>query len=163
MRRLFAVVAFVVVAEIAIGQPDNSEALAISALKAINVAQALYSAMCVRGGYAVELSDLKPSFSDYHSFLSPDLSANGVLLRGTYIVTVEKDAAEGVKDIGSAKGTCNSSEHQPVSSYYASATPVMPGYRYFATDTRGTVFVSTRVIPNPIRNGTPIDPRRPSR
>ena len=159
MRRLFAAVALVVLAELGVGQPDNSEALAISALKAINSAEASYSAMCAQVGYAVELSDLtKSAFNDYRPFISSHLDMNGVMLRGTYVVTVEKDAAEGVKNIGSAEGTCNGSEHQPVSAYYASATPVMPGHRYFATDTRGTVFVSTHVIPNPIRNGTPIVP-----
>lgn len=157
MRTLFAVATLVVLAEAQVGRPSNPETAAIAALRAINSGQAAYSAMCAGGGYAVELADLrKPRFGDHHGFVSPNLDVNGVVLQGTYVVTVEKDAAEGVGDIGSPERTCNGSQYQPVSSYYASATPLTPGLRYFATDTRGTVFASNRPIVNPIRTGTPL-------
>lgn len=136
---------------------ENPEAAAISTLRAINRGQASYSSMCTKYAYAVDLADLaKPPFGDHRAFVDPELYANGVMIAGVYVVTIEKDAAPNVVTVGSAEETCNGSEHPPVSAYYASATPIVPGLRYFATDTRGTVFVSTRLIQNPIRTGVPL-------
>lgn len=118
----------------------------------------MYFAACADGAYATDLADLaKPPFGDYRAFVSPDLYANGVTIAGVYIVGIEKDGAPGVVTVGSAEDTCNGSERPPVSSYYASAIPTVTGLRYFATDTRGTVFASTRLIQNPIRTGLPVD------
>jgi hypothetical protein len=85
-------------------------------------------------------------------FVGPDLGMNGVAKSG-YVIFLGKDAAPGVVDVGSAAATCNGSANAPSSSYFASAEPVTPGStgsRYFATDTRGTVFYSSSPITNPI-------------
>lgn len=134
-----------------------TEAVAIGSLRAVNSAQASYAATCAGGGYAINLADLfKPRPGELQGFISPDLSANGVVKSG-YVITLAKDAAAGVKNIGTPAATCNGSMSQPVSSYFASATPAEPGRtgrRYFATDSRGTIYFSTtRPIANPIVEG----------
>src|SRR4029450_9195930 len=115
MRSLFAVLTLGVLAEGDVGRPSNPEAGGIAALRAINSAQAAYSAICAGGGYEVDLADLrKLLFGDYRSFVSPNLDVNGVVLQGTYVVTIEKDAADGVTRSRSPAGTWNGSPHTPV-------------------------------------------------
>lgn len=131
----------------------GNEASAIGSMRTISSAQTTYSAMCAAGGYATDLADLaKAEPGSTLGFIPPDLNANGVVKSG-YIFTVARDAAAGVTDVSSPGKTCNGSAGQPVSSYFASANPVSrkTGKRYFATDARGMIFVSTSgPIPNPI-------------
>ena len=81
-----------------------------------------------------------------------DLKSNGVAKSG-YNVTLAADAGSGTVAM-STVSTCNASAGVPTSSYWASANPVTPGgtgTRYFATDTRGTIFYATAaVLANPI-------------
>lgn len=154
---LLAMVAFVVLAEARPGRRENTgEATAISALRAINAAQASYSSSCAAGGYAVDLADLaRAPRGSSQGFVSPNLNMNGVVKSG-YIFRLAKDGAAGTIDVGSVARTCNGSQGQPASSYFASAVPKEAGdrpagLRYFATDKRGTIYVSSSgPIPNPI-------------
>lgn len=129
----------------------GNEASAIGSLRAVTAGQAIYSATCANGGYAVDLADLSKAPPSGNGFVSPDLSINGVIKSG-YIVTVARDPA--AVDVGTAADTCNASANQPASAYWASANPASPGSsgtRYFATDTRTTIYFSqTAPIPNPI-------------
>ena len=136
----------------------GNEASAIGSLRTVNSGQASYSSSCAQGGYAITLDDLvKAPAGSTQGFVSPDLNVNGVVKSG-YTLTVAKDGAAGVSDIGTAAATCNASAGQPTSSYWASATPVTAGgtgTRFFATDTRGTIFQATAAaIANPIPVGT---------
>lgn len=167
MKRLLLIVAVILVALVVVGRlmkstvvPDlqnarqsGNEASAISALRAVISAQQIYTATCALGGFAVTLNDLaKPPAGVGTTFISEDLGANGVIKSG-YRVTVARDAAAGVKDVGTAAATCNGSTGTPASSYFASAEPVAPGdtgIRYFATDARGVIYESTHPIANPI-------------
>ena len=92
------------------------------------------------------LDDLvKPPTGSSQGFISPDLSTNGVTKSG-YKVTVAKDGASGVTDIGTTTA-CNGTVAQPASSFWANADPATPGgtgTRYFATDTRGTILAGHR-------------------
>jgi hypothetical protein len=75
-----------------------------------------------------------------------------------YTLTLAKNAGPGVTDIGTGAATCNGSTNDPASSYFAKADPVTlgtSGTRYFATDSRGTIFTATATIANPIPAGTP--------
>ena len=92
-------------------------------------------------------------------FISPDLNVNGVV-KSEYIIRLARDAAPGVMTVGSASNTCNTSTTDPVSSYFASAEPRNArGQRFFATDSRGVIFVSKKgPIGNPIRPGPDIQP-----
>ena len=139
----------------------GNEAAAIAALRAINSGEASYSSSCSAGGYAVSLDDLaKPPRGNALGFISPDLGTNGVT-KGGYTVTLTKDAAAGVTDVGTAASTCNASTKPPASSYFASAEPVTPGgtgTRHFATDARGTIFSSASPIANPIMASASVVP-----
>jgi hypothetical protein len=86
---------------------------------------------------------------------------NGVVKCG-FIVRIARDARPGVVTVGLAASTCNGSSADPVSSYFASAEPRdARGHRYFATDARGTIFVSKKgPIGNPIRPGRDVQPLR---
>ena len=131
----------------------SNDAFAIGSLRAINSAEAAYSSSCAAGGYAIDLADLVKAPVGGTGFISPDLGHNGVIKRD-YIITLARDAAPGVTDVGSIEDTCNGSKKQPASAYFSSANPVKPGdtgTRYFAIDTRGTNFQSlSGPIPNPI-------------
>jgi prepilin-type N-terminal cleavage/methylation domain-containing protein len=130
----------------------GNEASAIGSLRAVNSAQATYSTSCVPGGYAMNLADLvKAPANTSAGFISPDLNTNGVVKSG-YTITLATDNGTGVQDISSAALSCNGSATQPRSSYFASATPLNTGTgtRYFATDTRGTIFFSLAAVANPL-------------
>jgi type IV pilus assembly protein PilA len=157
---IIGIIAAIAVPGLLRARMSGNEASAIGSLRAINSGQASYSASCAAGGYAIDLADLvKAPPGSTQGFISPDLSANGVTKSG-YNVTLAKDQTAGVTDLGTAAGTCNVSAGTPASSFFASADPVTPGgtgTRYFATDTRGTIFFSTTAaVVNPIPAGTSI-------
>jgi type IV pilus assembly protein PilA len=150
---IIGIVATIAVPGLLRARMSGNEASAIGSLRAINSAQAGYSSSCAAGGYAIDLADLAkaPSGSN-QGFISPDLKANGVTKSG-YVVTLDKDKSSGTKDVGTTSATCNGSSGQPASSYWADAEPLTPGgtgTRYFATDTRGTLFQKTSKLDNPI-------------
>ena len=68
-------------------------------------------------------------------------------------MTIAKDAASGVQAIGGTT-ICGNTVTQPQSWSYAKADPVTAGgtgTRYFATDTRGTIWQDTAAaVANPI-------------
>ncbi len=130
----------------------GNEASGIGSLRAINSGQAAYSSSCAAGGYAGSLEDLvKAPASGGQGFISPDLNTTGVVKSG-YIVTLAP--ASTAVPIGSIAATCNTPAAIPSSEYWAKADPVTPngtGTRYFATDTRGTIFQDTAAaLGNPI-------------
>jgi hypothetical protein len=132
---------------------EANEASAITTLRVIITAQITYSATCTKGGFATTLEDLaRPSRQDGYVFLPPDLGKTGTVKSG-YKITVARDAAKNVSDVGSAAATCNGSANAPATSFFASAEPVRPGVtgsRFFAADERAIVFYSTAPISNPI-------------
>jgi prepilin-type N-terminal cleavage/methylation domain-containing protein len=142
---IIGIIAAIAVPGLLRARMSGNEASAIGSLRAINSGEASYSSSCAAGGYAIDLADLvKAPTGSNQGFISPDLKSNSVVKSG-YTVLLAKDAASGTTDIGTAAGTCNASAGTPASSYYASADPVTAGgtgTRYFATDTRGTIFYS---------------------
>ena len=150
---IIGIIAAIAVPGLLRARMSGNEASAIGSLRAINSGQASYSSSCAQGGYAINLVDLvKPPANSSQGFISPDLNANGVVKSG-YTVTLAKDGAAGVADIGTGAGTCNVSASNPASSYFAKADPVTPGgtgTRYFGTDTRGTIFYDAASLANPI-------------
>jgi type IV pilus assembly protein PilA len=157
---IIGVIAAIAVPGLLRARMSGNEASAIGSLRAINSGQASYSSSCAAGGYAIDLKDLvKPPAGSNQGFVSPDLSSNAVVKSG-YTVALAKDAAVGVQDIGTGANTCNVSGNNPASSYVANADPVTlggTGTRYFATDTRGTIFFSTAAaVANPIPAATAI-------
>ena len=157
---IIGIIAAIAVPGLLRARMSGNEASAIGSLRAINSGQASFSSSCAAGGYAITLDDLvKPPTGSTQGFISPDLKSNGVSKSG-YIVTLAKDGTTGTKDIGTPSATCNVSTGQPASSYFAKADPVTPGgtgTRFFATDTRGTLWQDTATVANPIPAGkTPV-------
>jgi type IV pilus assembly protein PilA len=160
---IIGIIAAIAVPGLLRARMSGNEASAIGSLRAINSGQASYSSSCAAGGYAVDLADLvKPPTSAptaTQGFISPDLKSNSVVKSG-YTVLLARDGTSGTTDIGTAAGTCNASAGQPASSYYAGADPVTAGgtgTRYFATDTRGTLFYSaSATVANPIPSTTAV-------
>ena len=155
---IIGIIAAIAVPGLLRARMSGNEASAIGSLRAINSGQAAYSSSCASGAYAITLGDLAkaPSGSN-QGFISPDLKPAGsatTTVKSGYTVSLAKDGATGVKDIGTASATCNASAGQPASSYNAGAVPLTPGgtgTRYFATDTRGTIFYLTSgAVGNPI-------------
>ena len=149
---IIGIIAAIAVPGLLRARMSGNEASAIGSLRAINSGEAAYSSSCAAGAYAVDLADLvKAPSGSTQGFISPDLKSNGVAKSG-YNVTLAKDASAGTLDM-SAVVTCNASAGTPASSYFAHADPVTPGgtgTRYFATDTRGTLFYDAATIANPI-------------
>ena len=158
---IIGIIAAIAVPGLLRARMSGNEASAIGSLRAINSGQASFSSSCTQGGYAVTLDDLvaAPTGSS-QGFISPDLKSNGVTKSG-YVVTIAKDASAGVSNIGTT-AACNGTVTQPASSYYANADPLTPGgtgTRYFATDTRGTIFSSTAAtVANPIVASATVTP-----
>ena len=157
---IIGIIAAIAVPGLLRARMSGNEASAIGSLRAINSGEASYSSSCAAGGYAIDLADLvKPPTGSNSGFISPDLRVNGVVKSG-YTVTLAKDGATGTTDIGTAAGTCNASAGTLASSFFANADPVTAGgtgTRYFATDTRGTLFYSTAAtVANPIPAATAV-------
>ena len=129
----------------------GNEASAIGSLRAINSGQAAFAASCASGGYAIMLDDLaRPPSGGGVGFISSDLGTNGVTKNG-YSVRLEKDAAAGVSDIGTAAGTCNGATGTPADSYFASAEPCACGTAQVCRRMRAELFYSTSPIANHIK------------
>jgi len=98
-----------------------------------------------------------PPMGSTTGFISPDLGTNGVMKSG-YVVTLSAENALGVVTMSTVT-PCNGTP-APSTSYFAKADPGSPGdtgTRYFGTDTRGTIFVSTTTsVANPIVITTPL-------
>jgi prepilin-type N-terminal cleavage/methylation domain-containing protein len=157
---IIGIIAAIAVPGLLRARMSGNEASAIGSLRAINSGQASYSSSCAQGGYAVDLADLvKAPAGASQGFISPDLKSNGVQKSG-YAVTLAADASAGVVNVSSPAATCNASAGQPVSSFFANADPITAGgtgTRFFATDTRGTLFYTTAAtVANPIPAGTSV-------
>jgi len=152
---IIGIIAAIAVPGLLRARMSGNEASAIGSLRAINSGQASFSSSCANGGYAIDLKDLvTPPTGSSQGFISPDLKSNGVTKSG-YVVTIAKDGASGVTNIGTTTA-CNGTVGQPASSYWGQADPATPGgtgTRFFASDTRGTIFQDTATIANPIPTG----------
>ena len=140
---IIGIIAAIAVPGLLRARMSGNEASAIGSLRAINSGQASYSSSCAAGGYAISLKDLvKAPANSTQGFISPDLKTDPSVKSG-YSVALFKET--GAANVGTAAATCNGSTGTPVASYEATADPVTAGStgtRYFATDTRGTIFFS---------------------
>jgi len=149
---IIGIIAAIAVPGLMRARMSGNETSAIASLRAINSGEASYSTSCANGGYAVTLDDLaRPPAGSNQGFISPDLKSNGVIKSG-YTVSLAQDAAAGTQAMSSIT-TCNGAAATPASSYFAKADPVTAGgtgTRYFATDTRGSIFYDAATVANPI-------------
>ena len=137
---IIGIIAAIAVPGLLRARMSGNEASAIGSLRAINSGQASYSSSCAAGGYAVDLEDLvKAADGGGQGFISPDLKSNGVIKSG-YNVSIDGTARRDRHRRRDAR--CNGSP-APERRTSPSADPVTlngTGTRYFATDTRGTIF-----------------------
>jgi prepilin-type N-terminal cleavage/methylation domain-containing protein len=115
---------------------SGNEASAIGSLRAINSAEASYSAAAAQGGYAVTLVVLAAACAGgTQGFISPDLATNPSTKSGyTVLLAAGAGGAAGPLD-------CNGVASQ--SAYYGTAIPVTlntSGVRKFATNAAGTIW-----------------------
>lgn len=129
---------------------------AIGTLRSINSAQSTFASSCGGNGYAQSLQDLaKPPAGSTAGFISPDLSRNGVIRRGKspgidyeYVITVT--AGPGAHTVILASQTCNGSEANAVSHYFAEAHHIRAGeYPSYATNEKGVIYVNNTGHPIP--------------
>ena len=156
---IIGIIAAIAVPGLLRARMSGNEASAIGSLRAINSGQASYSSTCASGGYAASLADLAKPPTGSQGFISPDLIANDVVKSG-YKVRVDPGA--GAVDMGTAAAACNAPAGNPVSAYFAKADPVTlngTGTRFFATDTRSTIFQDTATsIVDPITPSATLKP-----
>ena len=142
---IIGIIAAIAVPGLLRARMSGNEASSIGSLRAINGGEQAYASSCAGGGYASKLVDLaKAPTGSTQGFISPDLSTDPAVKSG-YSVLLQADATAGTVAVGTAAGTCNVSSVAPQSSYESIADPVTAGStgtRYFATDTRGTIFYS---------------------
>jgi prepilin-type N-terminal cleavage/methylation domain-containing protein len=115
----------------------GNEVSAIAALEAINQAQFAYMQTCGNQRYAPTLADLgKPHPVTGVPYLSPDLTAEGEqVVKSGYVLRMGGTLAV------DEPRTCTGAT--PVSSYYVTADPTVPGVtgmRSFATNTDRAIY-----------------------
>jgi type IV pilus assembly protein PilA len=146
---IIGIIAAIAVPGLLRARMSGNEASAIGSLRAINSAQAAFSASCGSNGYAPTLEVLStPPVAGQAAFISPDLATTGVIKSG-FIVTVEPDT--GAVTVTTQASTCNNSA-DAISGYFAHAEPVTvgaTGQRSFATDTRSTLYFNNTGAPIP--------------
>src|SRR4051794_3158931 len=140
---IIGIIAAIAVPGLLRARMSGNEASAIGSLRAINGGEAAFSSSCANGGYAVTLVALAtPATGSTSGFISPDLRLDPSVKSG-YSVSLAADGTAGTVAVPGT--TCNGTAGQ-MSSFAAESVPVTPGStgtRYFATDTRGTIFYST--------------------
>jgi len=138
---IIGIIAAIAVPGLLRARMSGNEASGIGSLRSINSGESTYSSSCGGNGYAQTLADLvKPPAGSTAGFISPDLSANGVVKSG-YAVNLAPDT--GAVAVTLAAATCNLSANDAMSAFFAEDHPVTvgsTGQRSFATDSRGTVY-----------------------
>ena len=116
------------------------EASAISSLRAITSAQALYAASCGRGFYAPSLSNLAtpPTTSGGEGFIGQDLATDPALKSGYSVSLTPGPTVEGTPL------TCNGAT--AVATYFVEARPVTGEGRFFGINQGGTLFESATPV-----------------
>jgi type IV pilus assembly protein PilA len=154
---LLIVVAIIgIIAAIAIpgllrARQSGNEASAIGSVRAINSGQANFAATCGGGGFATSNLQLFTPPTNGQPFIPPDLAAaNAAPGKSGYLIAAALSADPLDNQVLAA--SCNVATPSR-SMYHVTANPSGPhaGSRWFASDQRGTIYVSnTAAIANPI-------------
>jgi type IV pilus assembly protein PilA len=137
---IIGIIAAIAVPGLLRARMSGNESSAIGSLRAINSAQASYSAACGNGGYATDLTILATPCGGgtaTQAFISPDLkpaSGTTVIKSGYEVEMTDNGSAAGPND---GNGTATSVD------YLATAVPVKvgsTGERGFNTAAHGTIF-----------------------
>jgi len=132
---------------------SGNEASGIGSLRAVNAAEATYSATA-GGGYAVSLPTLGAACpGGTEAFLSADLTSAPSVLKSGFTVTLAT--------AGGAAGPADCNGTPTELSYYATATPAdfgTTGNRSFATNQAGTIWQNTTATPPALPFSAPDTP-----
>jgi type IV pilus assembly protein PilA len=160
---IIGIIAAIAVPGLLRARMSGNEASAIGSLRAINSGQAAFSSSCAAGGYASTLEGLATAPSGGQGFISPDLGTTGVVKSGYNVTMAASTKPAAAVKVTDKADTCNAAE-DAMSGYFAYADPVTingTGTRYFATDTRGTIFQDTAAslsAKEPLTTGGTIKP-----
>lgn len=119
----------------------GNEAAAISALEAINSAQAIFKAVCGHERYAPDLPSLGlPMPTSGQPFLTPDLTAAPEVFKSGYVIRVVGTP------IPEAPPACNGAA--PAAGYAATADPAFggTGARFFGTNPSRAIYEHTETL-----------------
>jgi type IV pilus assembly protein PilA len=149
---IIGIIAAIAVPGLLRARMSGNESSAIGSLRAINSAEASYSASAGGGGYAILLATLKTACpGSTQGFISPDLSADPSTKSG-YTITLANGA--GTADITK---DCNGTMSK--AGFYATAVPVnvgTTGNRGFSTAAHGTIYFTPNGTAPAETGGTPL-------
>jgi type IV pilus assembly protein PilA len=159
---IIGIIAAIAVPGLLRARMSGNESSAIGSLRAINTAEASYSAAAGQGGYSVALGVLgAPCPGSAQGFISPDLGDPGLVspvTKSGYAVNLEPAAAG-----APAPNDCNGVPTE--TDYYGTSVPVTlgtTGNRSFASNAAGTIFFNNLVTAPteaemaPLGGGVPI-------
>jgi type IV pilus assembly protein PilA len=145
---IIGIIAAIAIPGLTAARMSGNETSAIASLRAINSAQAAYSASCALGNYAPNLNDLlKLPPNSTAAFISPDLdptqnpASNGGVLKSGYMVLVGPGTV--TTNPVAADKLCITGGSDALPTYFAEAEPSAvgsTGRRSFGTDGRATIF-----------------------
>jgi type IV pilus assembly protein PilA len=132
---IIGIIAAIAVPGLLRARMSGNESSAIGSLRAINSAEASYSAAAGNGGYAIDLAVLAAACpGSSQGFISPDLKVSPSIKSGYSIDLVTAGAAAGPDDCNTVATEVN---------YYSTGTAVTigtTGNRGFSTAAAGTIF-----------------------
>jgi type IV pilus assembly protein PilA len=149
---IIGIIAAIAVPGLLRARMSGNESSAIGSLRAINSAEASYSASAAGGGYAILLATLKAACpGSSQGFISPDLSADPSTKSG-YTITLANGAAT-----SNIVADCNGVMSK--AGFYATAVPVnvgTTGNRGFSTAAHGTIYFTANGTAPAEVGGTPL-------
>jgi prepilin-type N-terminal cleavage/methylation domain-containing protein len=151
---IIGIIAAIAVPGLLRARQSGYEASAIGSVRAINTGEANFASTCGGGGYAVSNAQLATAPNNGQAFISPDLAAADVAPgKSGYTVAVAQSADSNDRAVLAAAVTCNG-VGESRAMYWLDAKPLslgQTGSRFFASDQRGTIFVS---FADDLTNGT---------
>ncbi len=154
---IIGIIAAIAVPGLLRARMSGNESSAIGSLRAVNSAEAAYSASAGGGGYAITLGVLStPCPGSSQGFISPDLAADPSIKSGYTIALADSTVGTPADVTLDCGGTVQSR-----TGYYATAVPVgvgNTGVRGFSTAAHGTLYFvadATGGAP-PETGGTPL-------
>jgi prepilin-type N-terminal cleavage/methylation domain-containing protein len=138
---------------------NGYEASAIGSMKAIADAEAAFASACGSGGYAVSMADLaKPPKAGGSAFLREDVAAavNPDNAKSGYFFTIVE--APGSTKAADKSRTCNGSDADPKTGFFATGEPAQPGStgtRYFGVDETSLIKQGNGPLPD-AKSGAPV-------
>jgi prepilin-type N-terminal cleavage/methylation domain-containing protein len=148
---IIGIIAAIAVPGLLRARQSGNEASAIGSVRAVNSGQANFASTCGAGGFATSNVQLFTPPANGQPFISPDLAAADVAPgKSGYLIVAALNAD--ARDHQIAAASCNGANPSR-SMYHIAANPAaaQSGSRWFASDQRGTIYVSnTAPIANPI-------------